>query len=58
MYPIPTGGGHSTFWPPAGKTKEEPGPAETGGAAVWRPVVMWRGSNRRLRGDIVRRQYH
>ena len=27
------------FLAPGGKTKEEPGPAETGGAAVWRPAV-------------------
>ena len=39
-----------------GKEKEDN--RQTCGAAVWRPVVMWRGSNRRLRGDIVRRQYH
>lgn len=40
----------------SGKEKEEI--RQTCGATVWRPVVMWRGSNRRLRGDIVRRQYH
>ena len=41
-----------------GQGKEKEDNRQTCGAAVWRPVVMWRGSNRRLRGDIVRRQYH